>query len=158
MGGKPGESAETGLPDLTQQTTFQLIVLLNFIMRPFFASVGRLHNLTLTEWRVLFIVAAHPGITGTEISRAYGFDKMNLCRAVRHLHKTGHLARAPGEADRRRSHLTVTTMGAATVKAIAPNALEREVLMDKALPPEEMIAFRRTLETLTALVRDSSDD
>jgi len=157
MSGKPENSVEPGVPDLTQQTTFQLIVLLNFIMRPFFSSVGRVHNLTLTEWRVLFIVAAHPGITGAEISKAYGFDKMNLSRAVRQLDKAGQLARTPGEADRRRSHLTVTAEGAATVNAIAPNALEREDLMETALPAREMAAFRRTLDTLTALVRDGGD-
>lgn len=135
-------------PDLTSHTLFKLIVLNNFIMRPFSFAMGKAHGLTLTEWRVLFIVGGRPGITGAEIIDQFGFEKMALSRAIARLEARGRVVREIDPADRRRAVLHLTPEASEFLRRETPRALDREAILEACLTPDEHREFDRMLDKI----------
>lgn len=139
--------------DLTSHTIFRLIVLQNFITRPFTAAIGKAHGLSLTEWRVLFIAGARPGVTASEMVEDFGFEKMAVSRAIARLADIGRLTRHAEPNDRRRVRLMLTPEGEALLTQLSPQAMQRETLLEAALTPAERRTLDRLIEKLTEAVR-----
>jgi DNA-binding MarR family transcriptional regulator len=139
--------------DLTSHTIFRLIVLQNFIARPFTLEIGRAHHLSLTDWRVLFIVGARPGVTSTEIVDGFGFEKMALSRSIARLADQERLTRSIDPADRRRVELRLTPAGTAFLAEVTPTALSREAILDTCLTPAEHQTLDAILDKIIAAVR-----
>src|SRR5689334_19431489 len=78
---------------------FQLLVLANLTARPFHERFGRRLRMSLSEWRVLLVVADHPAITAQDLADYIGLDKMSISRAVRGLAARGRLAREASARD-----------------------------------------------------------
>lgn len=138
--------------DLTSHTIFRLIVLQNFISRPFTAAIGRAHGLSITDWRVLFITGARPGVTASEMVESFGFEKMSVSRAIARLAEAGRLERTTTPSDRRRIHLRLTPAGTALLAELSPNAMERETLLEAALTPDERATLDRLVDKLIEAV------
>ena len=49
---------------------FKLVRVVNLTARPFVESIGKAHRLTLNEWRVMLVLAAHPGVAASSRSQA----------------------------------------------------------------------------------------
>ena len=139
--------------DLTSHTIFRLIVLQNFITRPFVAAIGRAHGLNLTDWRVLFITGARPGVTASEMVESFGFEKMGVSRSIARLADAGRLERETTPSDRRRVELRLTSAGAALLAELSPNAMTRETLLEAALTPDERATLDRLVDKLIEAVR-----
>ena len=60
----------------------KLVRVVNLTARPFQQRVGRAHQLTLNEWRVMAALGSHTGSTATEVADLTGLDKMAVSRAL----------------------------------------------------------------------------
>jgi len=132
---------------------FQLLVLANLTARPFAERFGRRLHLSLSEWRVLLVVADRPGITAQDLADYIGLDKMSVSRAVRGLLAKGRLARKASARDRRRLHLYLTPAGWRVYEEIAASGLVRERAVFGALGPRGRAIFFAQLARLVANTR-----
>jgi len=152
-----GIAPRKGTPSVPIKTErspfFQLLVLANLTARPFYERFGRRLHLSLSEWRVLLVVADRPGISAQDLADYIGLDKMNVSRAVRGLEARRRLTRRASPRDRRRFHLYLTPEGKRVYDEIAVSGLGRERAVFGALPPRERRAFFAKLTLLVARTR-----
>ena len=132
---------------------FQLLVLANLTARPFHERYGRRLHMSLSEWRVLLVVADRPGITAQDLADYIGLDKMSISRAVRGLMARGRLAREASARDRRRLHLSLTEAGWRAYEEIASSGVGRERAVFDALPAAERGKFFEQLARLVESTR-----
>ena len=103
----PEEPAST-----VEDTVFlKLVRVVNLTARPFQQRVGRLHQLTLNEWRTMALLGARPGLTATRLTDLTGLDKMAVSRALAGLQRAGRLHRHEDPTDQRRSRLYLSSAG-----------------------------------------------
>lgn len=132
---------------------FQLLVLANLTARPFHERFGRRLRLSLSEWRVLLVVADQPGISAQDLADYIGLDKMSVSRAVRGLEARGRLKRQGSSSDRRRFHLYLTAAGWRVYDEVAFSGVGRERAIFGALPAREGREFFRKLTFLVGRTR-----
>jgi len=132
---------------------FQLLVLANLTARPFHERYGRRLHMSLSEWRVLLVVADRPGITAQDLADYIGLDKMSVSRAVRGLVARRRIQRRASLSDRRRLHLALTEAGWRVYQEIAASGLARERAVFAALGAEERRVFFALLARLVASTR-----
>jgi DNA-binding MarR family transcriptional regulator len=132
---------------------FQLLVLANLTARPFHERFGRRLHMSLSEWRVLLVVADRPGITAQDLADYIGLDKMSVSRAVRGLAARKRLAREASARDRRRLHLYLTQEGWRAYDEIAASGVARERAVFGALGAKEQREFFARLERLVSGLR-----
>lgn len=132
----------------TRALPFRLLKLTNLVSRPFFGQVAKQHELTLNEWRTLFVLASHPGISPAEISAHTGLQQMNISRAVASLRKTGRVSEAPDPRDLRRTLVSLTKAGVATYQAIAAAAREHNNQLFADIGAEQLAVFSDVLDAL----------
>jgi len=132
---------------------FQLLVLANLTARPFQERFGRRLRLTLSEWRVLVVVADRPGTTAQDLADYIGLDKMSVSRAVRGLVARGRLKREASAEDRRRLNLELTEKGWQVYDAIAASGLARERAVFAGLDARVRKDFFAQLAHLVARTR-----
>src|SRR6185503_12481476 len=132
---------------------FQLLVLANLTARPFHERYGRRLHMSLSEWRVLLVVADRPGISAQDLADYIGLDKMSVSRAVRGLVARGRIARRASTRDRRRLHLSLTQSGWRVYEEIAASGLARERAVFASLGASERRAFFTLLARLVASTR-----
>ena len=83
-------------------------------------------HLSLSEWRVLLVVADRPGISAQDLADYIGLDKMSVSRAVRGLESRKRLVRRASNRDRRSRLLYLTAEGWRIYREIAASGLARE--------------------------------
>ena len=132
---------------------FQLLVLANLTARPFHERFGRRLRLSLSEWRVLLVVADRPGISAQDLADFIGLDKMSVSRAVRGLEARGRLERQGSNSDRRRFHLYLTAKGRQVYDEVASSGVGRERAIFGALPAREAKRFFANLVFLVGRTR-----
>jgi len=117
----------------------------------------RRFGLSIPEWRVLAVLARHPGLSAAEVARLTRMDAVAVSRAVARLLAAGRLRRTIARDDRRRSVLAVTAAGTAVYREVAPLALgyERELLA--TLGAAERAALDRALDALTTRAQALSE-
>jgi DNA-binding MarR family transcriptional regulator len=151
---KPSTPAKhRALIRLQRSPFFQLLVLANLTARPFHERFGRRLHMSLSEWRVMLVVADRPGITAQDLADYIGLDKMSISRAVRGLAARGRLAREASARDRRRLHLSLTEAGWRVYEEIAGAGVGRERAVFGALPAGERGKFFEQLARLVESTR-----
>lgn len=105
-------------------------------------------NLSLSEWRLLAIIASGNSLSASDVSDRSAMDAVAVHRAVKSLLERRYISRIPVEGDRRMKQLRLTPHGRNAYDAIVPaaTALERDLLA--ALSPAEAMAIRRMLRRL----------
>lgn len=136
---------------------FKLVRVVNLTARPFQQRVGRQHQLTLNEWRVLAALAAQPGSTATEVSDAIGLDKMAVSRALTGLKARQRVQRHDDPTDQRRSRLYLTRIGKALFSVVNAEAQAREAELFGGIDATELARLGGTLDKLIASVAGSTD-
>jgi DNA-binding MarR family transcriptional regulator len=134
--------------DLDRFLPYRLSVLTNVVSSTIAEAYQQRFGLSIPEWRVLAVLARHPGVSAAEVARLTRMDAVAVSRAVARLLAAGRLRRTIARDDRRRSVLVVTAMGAAVYREVAPLALgyERELLA--TLDAAERVALDRALDAL----------
>jgi DNA-binding MarR family transcriptional regulator len=129
---------------------FKLIRLVNLTARPFNEVIGKHYELSLNEWRVMVVLASHPGCFATDVVDYTGLDKMSVSRALSALAKAKRINRVADAIDARRTHVALSKVGVALFEGIGESAAEREAHMLASLSAVEVARLDATLNKLTA--------
>jgi len=136
--------------DLDRFLPYRLSVLSNLVSGAIAAAYRSRFDLSVPEWRVLAVLARHPGLSAAQVAELTRMDAVAVSRAVARLLAAGRLRRRTSRDDRRRSVLTVSGAGAAVYREVAPLALQYERELLGALGAQERAALERALDALTA--------
>ncbi len=136
-----------GLP-IDDSIFFRLVRVVNLTARPFSESIGRAHRLTLNEWRVLLVLANHPGAAASEVAALTGLDKMSVSRSLAALVRRGRVVRRVDAADKRRMLLRLSAEGERLYERIGAPAKERERRLFIGIGASEQAQLGRTLDRL----------
>lgn len=137
---------------------FRLLKLTNLMSRPFFGQFAKQHDLTLNEWRAIVVLANRPGSAAQDVSAATGLHPMNISRAVISLRKRALVEEARDPDNHRRMLLWLTRDGDALFKSIAPHSEAQNKRLFDVLSQDELSAFVRTLDKLTARAEEITQD
>jgi len=130
----------------------KLVRVVNLTARPFQQRVGRAHQLTLNEWRVMALLGGSPGLTATQLAELTGLDKMAVSRALAGLQRARRLHRHEDPTDQRRSRLHLSSAGKAVYAAVVVQARQREAELFAGVAAEELAQLNGTLDKLIASV------
>ncbi len=109
------------------------------------SEILRPHDLTLTQWRLLYSLAKLPNRTMNEVADFLTLDRTSLTRAVDRLVARGLLLRAEVPHDRRLTEITLTAAG----RALRADVLEHNVeLYERLIDGAEDAALETTTEVL----------
>ena len=143
--------------DLDRFLPYRLSVLTNVVSSTIAEAYQRRFGLSIPEWRVLAVLARHPGVSAAEVARLTRMDAVAVSRAVARLLAAGRLRRTIARDDRRRSVLTVTATGTAVYREVAPLALGYERALLATLDAAERAALDRALDALTTRAQALSE-
>jgi DNA-binding MarR family transcriptional regulator len=136
---------------------FKLIRLVNLAARPFQEQVGKQHQLSLNEWRVMLVLDSHPGCTATAVVDYSGLDKMSVSRALANLVKAARVQRAVDKEDARRALVRLTAKGKALFDVIADAAAQREAVVFSRLTTTEVAKLAITVDKLIAVLLEKAE-
>ena len=108
------------------------------------------YGITRREWRVLALVAQHPGLMSSQLAERAQLDRARTSRAVSSLVIKKLVARERGPADRRQARLALTDSGRALHDELFPliAGINRELL--EVLDPAQLEALDTGLDCMQA--------
>lgn len=128
---------------------YQLSVLANTMSSAIALAYRQRFHLSIPEWRVLAVLARHPGLAAAQCAERTAMDKVAVSRAVAGLLRAQRVRRSRAPGDRRRSHLVLTARGRAVYREVVPWALAYEAAVLRGLP----VRARRDLAQAIELLR-----
>lgn len=114
-----------------------------------------LFGLSISEWRLIAVIAEDDGIGQAAICLRTRMDKVTVSRAAIALAARGLIARQPSATDRRAHCLTLTDAGRTLHAQVAPKALELEARIFGAFDATELAAFTAMLRRIDDAVADA---
>jgi DNA-binding MarR family transcriptional regulator len=129
---------------------FKLVCIVNLTARPFHEGVGKLHHLSLSEWRVMVVLASHDKMAATEVADASGLDKMSVSRAIAALAKSDRIVKMPDAQDQRRTLLSLSSSGKKLYGRIGLQAMQREAELFQGFGQQDMQHLDALLDKLLA--------
>ena len=133
---------------LDSSVFFKLVRVVNLTARPFSESIGQAHHLSLNDWRVLLVLANHPGVAASEVTALTGLDKMTVSRALAALGRRGRVVRKVDAADKRRMLLRLSAEGERLYERIGTPAKQRERALFAGMDDAQQAQLGRTLDRL----------
>lgn len=143
--------------DIDRSLFFKLMLLVNFTARPFAARYGKKYRISLTEWRVLFVLAQREDLAASDLGDFLGLDKMAVSRAVRALETSRRLLRVPDQNDGRRRTLLLTKAGRDLYETISPSGRERERMLLSSIDNKQTKVLENLLDRLLNAARALPD-
>lgn len=137
--------------DLEHFLPYRLSVLSNRVSRAIAQVYSDRFDLSITEWRVLAVLARFPGLSAVEVAQRTAMDKVAVSRAVARLLDLGRLQRETHGDDRRRSVLQLSPGGQRIVDQVAPLALGFEARLLDGMDASERTLLFRLLDRLDEL-------
>lgn len=137
--------------DLEHFLPYRLSVLSNRVSRAIAQVYSERFDLSVTEWRVLAVLARFPGLSAVEVAQRTAMDKVAVSRAVARLLDLGRLQRETHGDDRRRSVLALSPDGQRIVERVAPLALGFEARLLDGMDAAERTLLFRLLDRLDEL-------
>ncbi len=134
---------------------FKLVRVVNLTARPFTETLARKHQVSLNEWRVMVVLASHPGVAARDLADITGLDKMSISRAVTALSRHQRLIRQPDAADARRTLLWLNPAGLALFKTIGMHARSRETQLFGKVAAADLQQMERTVDSLIAALSEA---
>ena len=127
---------------------YRLSILSNTISQAIADDYQRRYDLSMTEWRVMAVLARFEGLSAREVAERTAMDKVAVSRALSRLVEAGRVNRETHDGDKRRSVLSLTETGWAMHDEVAPMARAREREVLARLDAEEQIWLGRILDKL----------
>jgi DNA-binding MarR family transcriptional regulator len=145
---EPDATAEHAPLELEHFLPYRLSILSNTISQAIADDYQRRYDLSVTEWRVMAVLARFDGLSAREVAERTATDKVAVSRALARLVDAGRVSRTIHGDDKRRSVLNLTETGWTMHNEVAPMARvhEREVLA--RLDAEERRWLERILDKL----------
>jgi len=136
--------------DLERFLPYRLSILSNTVSQSIAADYQDRFELSMTEWRVMVILARFPEISAREVVDRSRMDKVAVSRAVARLVEAGRVDRGIHGEDKRRSVLKLSEAGWAIHDEVAPRAREHEQEVLAKLDEDERAWLNRILDKLMA--------
>ncbi len=134
--------------ELERFLPYRLSVLTNTVSRAIAEDYQQQHDLGVTEWRVIAVLARFEGLSAREVAERTAMDKVAISRALARLVAAGRVRRETHAGDKRRSVLGLTEVGWALHAVIAPAARRREEELLARLSGAERAALEHILDKL----------
>jgi DNA-binding MarR family transcriptional regulator len=141
-------SAEHAPLQLEHFLPYRLSILSNTISQTIANDYQSRHDLSMTEWRVMAVLARFEGLSAREVAERTAMDKVAVSRALARLADAGRVNRATHGGDKRRSVLSLTDAGWEVHDDVAPMARAREREVLAKLTGEEREWLVRILDKL----------
>ena len=121
---KRAAAGRAGVIRLDDSLLFKLVRVVNLTARPFNEGIGRRHDLSLSDWRVMMVLGSHPGTTASDVCQRTGMDKMSVSRAIAALARRRRVTRKSDPTDGRRTLVRAYSSSArmAAALAVSPDA------------------------------------
>src|SRR5574338_369887 len=129
---------------------YRLSILSNTISQTIADDYQSRHDLSVTEWRVMAVLARFEGLSAREVAERTAMDKVAVSRALARLVAAGRVDRTVHDNDKRRSVLKLSAAGWAIHDDVAPMARAREREVLAKLDAEERQWLERILDDLLA--------
>ncbi len=129
---------------------YRLSILSNTVSQTIADDYQERHDLSMTEWRVMAVLARFQGLSAREVAERTAMDKVAVSRALARLVAAGRVDRTVHDQDKRRSVLHLSTEGWALHDEVAPMARTRERELLAKLDAEERAWLTRILDKLLA--------
>lgn len=127
---------------------YRLSILSNTISQTIADDYQGRYDISVTEWRVMAVLARFHGLSAREVAERTAMDKVAVSRALSRLVEADRVNRSIHESDKRRSVLSLTGAGWALHDEIAPMARAREREVLAKLDAEEQLWLTRILDKL----------
>jgi DNA-binding MarR family transcriptional regulator/GNAT superfamily N-acetyltransferase len=109
-------------------------------------------SFSLAEARVLYELAERPGTTATGLGRELGLDSGYLSRILQRFERDGLITRAPSEADRRQSALSLTNAGREAFAPLDASSRDEIGTLLGALPEPAQAALVAAMGRIESLL------
>lgn len=129
---------------------YRLSILSNTISQGIADDYQARYDISVTEWRVMAVLARFEGLSAREVAERTAMDKVAVSRALSRLVEAGRVNRDTHDGDKRRSVLSLTDAGWTMHDEVAPMARAREREVLARLDAEERIWLERILDKLQA--------
>jgi DNA-binding MarR family transcriptional regulator len=165
---KPRRSAPAEIPDADDGPTLDLnryvpafiTFIANKLSNSATAHYQRNFGVSVTEWRIMSLLAIEPGIPASRICSVIGFDKGPVSRNLSVLQKRSLVAIRTAPDDGRTHAISLTARGRAIHDKVIVAAMERERRLLSCLKKDErevlIDLLRRLHENLGAVTGQSS--
>lgn len=127
---------------------YRLSILSNTISQGIADDYQKRYDLSMTEWRVMAVLARYEGLSARQVADRTAMDKVAVSRALARLVEAGRVSRHMDDNDKRRSVLDLTEEGWAIHEVVAPMARAREEEVLQKLSEEERHWLVRILDKL----------
>ncbi len=127
---------------------YRLSILSNTISQDIAREYQQRFFLSMTEWRVMAILARFPDSSARQVTEHGALDKVAVSRALARLVAAGRVSRVTHDDDRRRSVLKLTAEGWKIHDVVAPIARQHERDVIARLDADELAALTRILDKL----------
>lgn len=146
---KPAATGAEHAPlELERFLPYRLSILSNTISQAIADDYQRRYDLSVTEWRVMAVLARFDGLSAREVAERTAMDKVAVSRALARLVEAGRVDRATHDGDKRRSVLNLSEAGWAIHDQVAPMARAREREVLAKLDADERAWLGRILDKL----------
>ena len=112
---------------------------------------------TQRQYAVLAAVAAHEGLTQTDLVRSTGIDRSTLADLVARMIGKGLLARQRSTADARANTVSLTVAGRGALEAAQPKVAAADARILKLLPTRKRDAFLSVLRDMGRVAEAMAD-
>lgn len=137
---------------------YRLAVLTNIVSVSIANAYEQEFGLTISEWRVLAVLARYPNLSAIEVSERAAMDKVAVSRAVQSLIAARRIVRGSHSRDRRRSVLKLSSAGRSVYTRVAPRALRYERELLNTLSTHDRRALNRLIGRLIERAREIDGD
>lgn len=127
---------------------YRLSILSNTISQAIADDYQSRYDISVTEWRVMAVLARYAGLSAREVAERTAMDKVAVSRALARLVEAGRVDRAVHDNDKRRSVLNLSSAGWAIHDVVAPMARAREDEVLAKLDAQERQWLSRILDKL----------
>ncbi len=141
-------SAEHAPLQLEHFLPYRLSILSNTISQTIADDYQARYDISVTEWRVMAVLARFEGLSAREVAERTAMDKVAVSRALSRLVEAGRVNRDTHHGDKRRSVLSLTEAGWIMHDEVAPMARAREREVLARLDAEEQRWLTRILDKL----------
>ena len=114
-------------------------------------------KLTTAQWRIISILANHPSLLATEISRISMLDEVAVSRAVSVLARRGFIQKKRNRQDKRAREVSLTPAGWRYYGAIMPRMREQNEIIRGLFNQGELSALYGALDRIDELFKGLSD-
>jgi len=139
--------------ELERFLPYRLSILSNTISQGIADDYQKRYDLSVTEWRVMAVLARFDGLSAREVAERTAMDKVAVSRALARLVEAGRVNRETHNGDKRRSVLGLSEAGWKLHDEVAPTARAREREVLAKLDQEERVWLERILDKLLDMPR-----